>query len=353
MSNVNNPSIEMVRNASVEVEGVSNRSGKNEARILVNGNKEHIFPSTSRVSKALKTSTPDEVAERLSGGNFFFVDDALHSFRDGSYTGFVHSDENINELAKVVGVEANTRRSVRVHDDSHGAFNLGRKWSDSPITIPNYNEGGEFNSELHFAWSPFVRTINSAFMLYRLICENGMRGLRSFMSTRIPLENRFEEHLEIANRQLQTKINGVVSRRLGQMGSERASVGELQRVNDFAAKRLNDSINITDNELVRLHHIMDASSPEIHLDGIYRENVFKSKALADQHLGHLSVLDTYNMATEIRSHTGQTESATDHSLDMFGNDLIFDRKDITQRSNRFSAPSVSSFSDPDRAFFGK
>jgi len=353
MTNSNIPSIEMVRHADVEVEGVTSRTGKNQARILVDGNKEHIFPPNSRVSKALKTSTPDEVAERLTGGNFFFVDEALHSFRDGSYNGFIHSDGNIQELAEVVGVERTDKRSVRVHDDAHGSYTLGKKWSDSPITIPSYNEGGEFNSELHFAWSPFVRTINSAFMLYRLICANGMRGLRSFMSTRVPLENRFEEHLEIANRQIQNKIDGVVSRRLSQMGNEMASVGELQRVNEFAGKRLNDAIDISDEEMVRLHNIMDASSPELHLNEIYRGNVFKDKALADQHPGHLSVFDVYNMSTEIRSHTGATESASDRSLDMFGNDLVFDRKDISNRSRRFNAPSVASFSDSDRAFFGK
>jgi hypothetical protein len=351
MSNI--PSLEMFRHAEVEVEGSTSRVGKNEARILVNGAHEHIFPSSSRVSKALRTSTPDEIADRLQGGSYFFVDGNLHSFRDGNYSGFVHTDEAINELANVVGVERMDNRSVQVHDDSHGSFNLGKKWSDSPISVPNYSEGGEFNSELHFAWSPFVRTVNSAFMLYRLICTNGMRGLRSFMSTRVPLENRFEEHLEIANRQIQNKINGVVSRRLGQMGNERASVGELQRVSDFATKRLTDGVNISDAEVLRLHNIMDASTPELHLDGIYRDNVFKDKALADQHPGHMSVFDVYNMATEIRSHTGATESATPRSLDMFANDLVFDRKDITQRATRFNAPSVSSFSDPDRAFFGK
>lgn len=348
----NLPNLEMARFADVEVAAVSDRKGRPQASILVNGNKEHTFPSSSRVSKALRTSTADEVAERLSGGNFFFVDDSLHSFRDGNYTGFSHSDQNINELAKVVGVERMASRSVRVHDDSHGTWNLGRKWSDSPISIPAYNDGGEFNSELHFAWSPFVRTVNSAFMLYRLICTNGMRGLRSFMSTRVPLENRFEEHLEIANRQIQTKIDGVVGRRLGQMGDERASVGELQRVSEFAQKRLDDSVDINDAQILRLNNIMDASTPELHLDGVYKENVFKDKALADQHPGHLSVFDVYNMATEIASHTGQTETATNRSIDMFSNDLVFDRKDLTQRATRFSGPKISSFSDPDLAFFG-
>lgn len=348
----NLPNLQMARFADVEVEAVLDRKNRIEAKILVDGNKEHIFPHSSRVSKAFKTSTSDDIAARLSGGNFFFVNDNLHSFRDGNYSGFMHSDRNINELANVVGVEKMDRKSVKVHDDSHGEWNLGKKWSDSPISIPEYNAGGEFKSELHFAWSPFVRTVNSAFMLYRMICTNGLRGLRSFMSTRVPLENRFEEHLEIANRQIQTKIDGVVSRRLGQMGQERATVGELQRVGDFAQKRLDDSMIISDAEVERLNNIMDSVTPEMHLDGIYKENVFKDKSLADQHPGHMTVFDVYNMATEIRSHTGATESATDRSLDMFGNDLIFDRKDLTQRSARFSGPKISSFSDPDLAFHG-
>jgi hypothetical protein len=59
------------------------------------------------------------------------------------------------------------------------------------------------------------------------------------------------------------------------------------------------------------------------------------------------------MSTEIRSHTGATESASDRSLDMFGNDLVFDRKNILQRSHQFNAPSVASFENADKAFWGK
>lgn len=341
---------DMVRDATVSVEGGTNRNGKPQATILINDQYRHTFPAKSRVSNALRTTTPAKIAERLSGGDYFMVDGELHSFRDGRSAGAVHSDENIARLAEVIGF---TRKGgVEVHSNTHSPVVLGRKWSDSPILVPEYAEGGKFNSELHFGWSPFVHTVNSAFMIMRLICSNGMMGMRDFLKSRTPLVNHFEEHLEIANEQLQEKVNGVMTRRLRQMGHENASVGELQRVVEYAQRRLDENLNLSDTDARTLNGIVNALDPVEHLKDVYKPNVFKDKTLADQMRGHMSVIELYNALTEMRSHTVETPGATTGALDTLSNKVVFDRKDLTQGDGRFGKTVNESFESAQNAFFG-
>lgn len=343
---------EMVRNASVGV--IQHRDANNNPIVIadING-REHRFDAKSRVSRSLELMTPNDVADRLTGGNYFFVGDNLVDFRDGHYNGFVHTDDSIAALVDTIGITDDT--SVRVHENTVARdISLACKWSDHGITVPSYNDGGEFQSELHFGWNPFVKTINSAFMLYRLICTNGMRGLRSFMNTKIPLVNRWEEHLEIANRQIQNKVADMVTNRMAQMGSERATVAETALLTSHAYQRTQALQNTTELEkLQRLNRIIDIANPRLHLNTVYKDEVFKDKRLAAQMPAHLSVFDVYNMVTEVRTHTNESEQSSDRGMDKLSNDLVFDRKDLTQYASRFMQPRQSEFSDPDAAFFGE
>jgi len=344
----------MLRNADVSV--IASRDAKNNPIVLANINgHEHRFDAGSRVSKALDIMSPNDIAARLSGGQYFFVEDMLVDFRDGQYGGFVHTDESITHLNDVLGIMESTSRSLSVHENqTNNSIVLGKKWSDHGIEVPGYNDGGDFTSELHFGWNPFVKTINSAFMLYRLICLNGMRGLRSFMNTRIPLVNRWEEHLEIANRQIQNKVESMVSTRLSQMGSERATVAETLLLASHAAARTENEQNRNSSKTIRsLNRISDIVSPQMHLNTVYKNEVFSDKRLAAQMPAHISVFDLYNMTTEVRSHSHEADNSSDRALDKLSNDLVFDRKDLTQHASRFVQPKLSQFSDPDAAFYGE
>lgn len=343
---------EMIRNANVSVIGSRNEKNHPIAIATIDG-REHRFDATSRVSRSLELMTPSDVAERLSGGQYFFIDGELIDFRDGHYNGFVHTDDSIDHLMEVLGASRDSH--VHVHENVLSKeYSLGKKWSDHGIVVPGYNDGGEFQSELHFGWNPFVKTINSAFMLYRLICTNGMRGLRNFMNTKIPLVNRWEEHLEIANRQIQNKVESMVTRRLSAMGSERATVAETALLAAHAYKRTQSVENSKElGKLQALNRIIDIANPRLHLATVYKDEVFNDKRLAAQMPAHLSVFDLYNMATEVRTHTHESEDSTGRGLDKFANDLVFDRKDLTQYASRFAQPKLSQFSDPDAAFFGQ
>ncbi len=343
---------DFLRDADVEVIVTKNENNYSIARAVIDGKYVHHFDTKSRVSKSLDIMTANDLSERLTGGHFFFVEGALHDFRDGHYTGFVHGDNTIAHLNDLLGIESASNRTVRVHENTTSKkYHLGRMWSDSGIEIPAFNEGGEFNSELHFGWSPFVRTINSAFMLYRLVCRNGMRGLKSFMNTRIPLVNRWEEHLEIANRQIQNKVSAICERRFTQMANERASVGELLLLTNHIEQRSKEVADQSPEAFMRLNNLGSIVNPRLHLGGVYRTSVFKSKAIAAQYPSHLTTLDAYNIATEVRSHSRACDKSTARALDHIANDMVFDHKDIALQTAAV-LPKKSAFSDAEAAFIG-
>jgi hypothetical protein len=356
----------LLRGSSVEAKAVSTGSGKDRkvlAEIEIDGKFQHRFTPQSRVSKHLEIMTPKDLSARLSGGSFFFIDEEdgegpkMVDFRDGQYHGFIHTDESVGKFMEVLGFTH--RNTIPLHRRKRNASEdvtdvvLRREWSNGEIEVPGYQSGGQFNSRLSFVWNPYVKTINSTFDLVRLICTNGAVGLTSFLNTKIPLQNRWEEHLDIASRQIQNKVSSIVVERVQRMIEERASVGECLLLEQHIFDRLYSPTPKSDNERERLLALLSAVSPQAHMSQVYREEVFLNKALAAQVQGHLSHFDLWNIATEVRTHTGSSANSSDNALDKLANSLMFDVEDNYSLSNaRMSAPSLSSFADPERAFYG-
>lgn len=341
----------MLREAPVTAKVSRDDNGKTVVDATIAGKYEHRFPAGSRVCKAAEAMTERDLTDRLSGGHFFFVEDNLVDFRYASYNGFVHSDQSIDQLFDTIGVTGqNSSSSVRNHNQQKGKYVLGSKWSNHDIQVPGYHEGGEFTSQLNYNWSPFHRNVGTSFMLTRLICENGMVGLGNFLNAKIPLINRWKEHLEIANRQIQNKVETRVRERLAEMGKQRATVGELGLITQHAHKRLHHESN--DQVLQRLSGIMEVCDPSIHLNNVYSTTVFNDKQMAAQLPGHMTVFDAYNLATELRTWTNENDKSSDHALDRFTNTLVFGRKDPLAHIKQSMLPAKDSFSDADAAFFG-
>lgn len=342
---------QLLRNATIHASATYDARGHPIATININDQHEHAFEPTSRISKALGLMTEAELSHRLSGGSFFLVDDQLTDFRDGNYKGFIHTDQSIDNLIQTIGMtDGRVEKRSPINRNTFGDISLGAMWSNHDISVPEYKQGGNYTSELHFAWNPFIKTVNSAFMLYRLVCANGMMGMRSFLNTKIPLVNRWEEHLDIANTQIQNKVQNMVVQRLGQMGSERATLAEVIVLANHAQKRLK---NANDNNEDRLHTIANIASPELHLRNVYKDAAFTNMNIANQLPAHLTTYDVYNMTTEVRSHTNENALSSVAALDMLANSLIFDRKAKPNTSiNGNQTPTLNTFSDPDRAFFG-
>lgn len=352
----------------VDVKPISIANGKHRAtaaEIVIDGKYTHRFSPKSRVSKHLDVMDPKDLGERLAGGKYFFVrdgqDDRLVDFRDGSYNGFVHTPESIAKFFDILGFQHRNnlplhrvRRSAQDEDDTGSDIVLRKVWSKSDIIVPGYAAGGEFNSQLSFVWNPFVKTINSAFDLVRLNCTNGMVGLTSFLNTKVPLFNRWEEHLDIASRQIQNKVNGIVVDRVQAMSAERASVGECLLLEQHVFDRLYAPSVKTQQQRQRLLALMSAVSPKAHLTGVYKDDVFTNKSLAAQLPAHLTHFDVWNIATELRTHTPMSAKSSDNALDRFANGILFeDASNVIASAGRFGKDKLSSFSDPERAFFGQ
>ncbi len=357
MKNITSRDFTFCRNASVIVEADTNNQGHPTARITVDDKFQHQFNAKSRISKALELVDPETLANRLTGGHYMFVDEQLVDFRDNTYPGFVHTDDTLNKLNEIIGIQikGTNKPYVRIRNNLiSDNIQLGTCWSDHNISVPEFQEGGDFSSQLHFGWNPFVKHINSAFMLYRLVCLNGMKGMTTFLNTKIPLINRWEEHLNIANQQIQNKVNSTVTIRLKQMGAERASVAETLHVANHATTRLSKNRDLAQSEMERLSNIVQVAHPARHLSKIYKSKVFEDKKLAAQMPAHLTVYDIYNIATEIRSHTTENANSSTLAMDMFANKLLFPTHSRSGVINnpQFAQPSLSPFSDPTSAFFG-
>lgn len=347
----------LIRNAHVEVTPRMTPKGL-IAHTIINNDIEYDFGHDSRVSKALTVMSPRDLSDRLTGGHYFFVEKDLVDFRAGNYNGFVQSDDSIANLIDVLGIERTSEfgrvsRTIKGNTLS-SKYVLATKWSTDGLQVPGYAEGGDFNSQLLFTWNPFMKNVNTFFQLVRLICDNGMVGLATFLNRKIPLVNRWEEHLDIANRQIQNKVQAVAIKRLEQMGTERATVGELQQIHSHAASRHDRMLKSGQSalEIERLARILQITDPRRHLAGVYRSSVFEDKRMSDQMPAHLTTFDAYNIATELRSHTREFDKSTNLALDRFSNRIVFDRKNLIGVSSRVGLPAVSSFSDPNAAFFG-
>ena len=349
------PTFELVRNAIVEAS--SHRDYRNHpiAKIIVNGKYEHVFSSSSRISRALDTMTSQDLQDRMMGGTFLFVNNDLVDYRDGFYNGFIQDDASVAALARVIGIQPRFSMSTSLHDNliTHN-WVLGAKWGAAELSVPEIAGGGEFENELLFGWSPFNKDINYAFVLREVSTGNLLRGRAAFLRKRIPLVNRWEEHLDIACKQLQTRIVSEVGRRLKAMTTERASVQELQLLYDHAKTRIEKGTNLKGSVAeVTLRRVMRTTSPLIHCNKIYKENVFTDMRIAAQRAGHLSVIDAYKITTEMRTRTNEVDGSSTLALDRFANDLIFNRTDLTQYGARYESTKRAAFADPEAAFHGK
>lgn len=351
----------LIRNANVHVGSMSLGANKQAATISIGDRFHHVFSPNSRISKSLEIATVADLQERMNGGTYFFVEDEegethLMDFRDRHYNGFVHSGKDIDTLMSILGVEkVNPRRKKAFgYTTQSEDLVLSKEWDRHEIVIPAYREGGQFTSGLNFMWSPFHAHVRGTFELVRQICSNGMIARTDFLNTVVPVVNRWEEHLEIATRQIQTKVHGMVTNRLGEMDQERATVAELLLVANHCSKRL-ESEDQPEAARAQLQQIRAVVDPIRHLSRFYKDNVFDETALAAQVPGHLSTFALWNCATEIATHTEETEKSSNFALSKLANGFVFDKDDkrLQRRGRQLTAPQESYWSNAEMAFFGR
>lgn len=353
-------SYELIKNAHVTVQKVFEyRATKPQAEITINDKYVHRFPRTSRISQHLDVMEPDALAERLSGGQYFVIDDHLVDFRDNQYIGFVHSDDAISKLIDVIGYSSNPTMKFGVDNlELASKIQMQHEWNNSEISVPGFHQGGEFNSILSYRWSPFVKTVNSIFGIVRLICTNGAVMTSPIVNAKVPLFNRWEEHLDIAARQIQNKVSRIIERRVQIISNKRASVADCNLLVQHCNGRILHSDDPDD--IAMLIKIRDAVDPMVNLSGIYQQSAIMNGTVSSFLPAHLTKYDAYNIATEIRSHTHQTTDSSARALDIYATKLLIgDANPHTSTSSDNSAiiqtttVGTASFADRERAFYGK
>lgn len=347
---------EMIRNASgLDLSVGTSRKGKPVARIEIGGY-HHEFPEMSRVSRHLQTMPATEVQDRLRSGAFFFIEQdnqmKLVDFVLDAPNRFIHSDSDIHNLMNTIGVSPiGHRRNRHLHSNTHNdTLYLGSAFSAENLSITELNQnamGGEFSSLLRFVWNPFQMHVNSAFELIRLVCANGAAGIASFLNSKVPLMNQWEQNLHIASKQIQSLVQNKVDVRLRRMAQDNASVGTLLQLENHLMKRLgNEDVDPTEAQMFR--SMLNVVDPAIHLGSIYKEGVFDNASIAAQLPSHLTKMDAWNIATEMNSHTEATADSSHFALARIANELMF-----TDRDYRVHRKIESPFSSADQAFFGQ
>jgi hypothetical protein len=351
----------MLRNADVEVKPIVSNKGVVSAHIIVNNEFEHTFEPTSRISQSLSIARNSnemrlatiQLQDRMNGGHFFFIDDILVDHRDGQYFGFQHTDASIEKLMEVIGFQENVSHLRRVGmrlNTTVSPIILSKQWSIENFQIDGYLQGGAFSSGINFGWSPFMNFVKGIFEIVRQICSNGMVGTSELINSKIPLMNRWEQHLDIANIQMQNLVQDKVATRLREMTHQRCNVNDLQLITKHARTRLDETVDI--NETKHLSNLISIINPIIHLSKYYKPNVFSDSNVAARLPGHLTEFDLWNVVTEMYTHTSEVENSSSGGLQRLANRMLFPNIDITKGNVIDIMPIASSFSDPDRAFFG-
>lgn len=347
----------LIKNAHVDVIGHKDAQNKPIAQVIVNDEFIHTFDSKSRVSQALAVMEEVDLAARLSGGSYFFAGDKLIDFRDGAYNGFIHNEAAIEKLVELLGIReeatVSERRIMRLNTVSNSGLLLNKLWSDDEFVIPGYMQGGDFSSRISFTWSPFNYAVRGVFEIIRQICSNGMVGVSDLINCKVPLVNRWEEHLDIAAIQLRNLVQSHTSQRLSEMGKERATVKELQLIKDHASERLDFMVNVYDEaSRTKLTNISKIADPKRHLSEVYSDEVFNNTSLSARAQGHLTKFDAWNLVTEMFTHTLETSTSTGAALQRIANGIVFPARDANKGIITDHKPLKSVFSDPEIAFFG-
>jgi len=360
-------SFEILRKVTVDASRViDSKEGGACLRLTFPDGRTHTFPAISRESELLDIYGDDlnHVSEIFSGGTYVFNDGKLVDYRNGTYRGFVHSNEAVSELVERLGVETpHSRKPVngqiitpasgsaramfaRLRGDKTGGVFMGKEWDKFDLQVPELGAGGEFENRLLYRWSPFSPNIQTSLEVERLVCNNGMVAMSPLVTHEVPVIDSWDDHLDVVAMQLKPRINAILGERFRAMEEVRASVEDVQRVNAILDGRFDRADEQGGVRLTRLAQLTDVHR---NLSRYYDPAVFAKRELAARVDSHLTQFALYNVLTEAATHTTSTQHS-DNAVQMAINRLVFDDAGRRQILEARQIPKAES-SDPERAFF--
>ncbi len=276
----------------------------------------HEFKPGTAIADQLQFTTPEHLAQRLQGARLFIKDGELLDYRYADYNGVIHSQSTIESMIKHIGVESNSR-------NVHGTLCSERRDIGMSFLRDRLGESGDFNLKVNFAWSPFMTNLTSTMDLIRLICTNGMRATNELLQAKVPVLNRWEEHLAIASKQLENRAQGMFENRFKEMISQRASLSTVNEIRAHAEERMKGEA--TFDQMAILRGIMDLTDVTRWSNGVITQDMLESvsSAHAPTMPTHLSQYTAWNMITELDSHTSIVDGSSSLALTRMANRALF------------------------------
>lgn len=335
---------ELIQNANTKSSIIYNSDDKPTGVMLtVNDKYQHFFDHKSRITKFADQFGEEETNNRFKSGHFFFVNNQLADYREADYNGFIHNESSIDALMDKIGFQT---MSVQKRHNYHTStpvsdvllYNIHHK--KEMQFLPG--DGGVFNTQLGFTWSPFQNYVKSVFELIRLVCSNGMVATDEFLSVKVPLINQWDDNIMVATKQIENRVHNKVSKALSDMSTKMANISTINLLNKHASTRLmSKEVILTESQRESLTNINNMT---------FVNDSNKSAIIGKFIASGLTQYDAYNIATEIASHSPECSGSSTRALQMIANQLVFDdNRYTTQYETRFK---TSPFSDTDQAFFG-
>lgn len=285
--------------------------------LLTTDNVTHEFAPGTAIADQLQFTTPEQLQQRLQGARLFIKDGELLDYRYADYNGIIHSQSNIESMIKHIGVESNQR-------NVHGTLCSSRKEIGMSFLRDRLGESGDFNLQVNFAWSPFMTNLTSTMDLIRLICTNGMRATSELLQAKVPVMNRWEEHLAIASKQVENRAQGMFEARFKEMINQRASLSTVNEIRSHAEQRLKGD-NVGFDQKAILTGIMDLTDVVRWSKGTITPEMLESvsSAHAPTMPTHLSQYTAWNMITELDSHIPAVDGSSSLALTRMANRAVF------------------------------
>lgn len=282
---------------------------------------------------------PEELKHSFLGGRYFIVDDQIVDYRLAENMGkFMHDERGLMNLVNKVGMTINERGVIQAKSTT-GKFEYHA----------DGGEGGLFDIDIGFAWSPFSLDIDSALSMLRLACYNGLMVDDPVMSHKIPVMNGWEENLQIANDVLRHSFDHKVGPRMKQLPHEMINMHDAMGLCDLIGAALGDKkegVIINHNEVTRIKELLDpVVTSEVR--GM-QKNLLKFIGAP------ITAYDAMNVATELASHHINPFTPAAKKLAGFANNLLF--SELRQNNLAVNLDNLvmdtKVFSNADQAFFG-
>ena len=319
----------------------------------------HRFTSKSRFFKMF-TEDKSALESRLIGAPFVFTDNNnLVDFRTNDYRGFVQSEDVLNQLGEVLGVNKinseDKSRASRKKKSNFG-FVLGSHEHEVEFNVSEDNsDNGDFKAILSFPFNPFDDKVGCSVGVERLICLNGMATSSSVFNFKIPMINNVEENFRVALKNLAPQIQNKLKEKIMSLQHEDASLLTVEDSHSLIRDRMDSSVQ-NEEQMILLATTADVTDIHKHCSDTYERSILEKEFHKELLPSHLTVFDVWNILTEVDSHTNETESSTSAKIQRRLNTLVFNSVTMGQRERTMNMDvnkSNAFRASHKQAFFGK